>query len=95
MSNRKKHKYTAKAFESKGNTFIDDNGTKRADTSANIYESMLLSKAYKDLKTRQQQLYTICKAQYYGKRKPGNDFKDIEQLQDATMFYLNLDAVTR
>ena len=95
MSNRKRKKYVPKSFESVGATFIDDNGTKRVDTSANIYDSMMLSKAYRDLKTRQQQLYTICKAQYYGKRKPKQDYADIEQFQDDTCFYLNLGNVVR
>ena len=92
---RRTPKYKAKPFESKGTKFIDNNGTSRADTSANIYESMLLSRAYQDLKTRQQQLYTICKAQYYGKRKPSKDYPDMEHLQGDDMFYLNLAAVVQ
>lgn len=92
---KKKIKYKAKSFESMGGIFIDENGTKRADTSANIYNSMIYSESYKDLKTRQQQLYTICKAQYYGTRKPKHDYKDVKELQDDTMFYLNLNTVVQ
>lgn len=92
---RHKNHYKPKAFESKGEKYIDINGTLKADTSANIYESMLTSKAYIDLKTRQKMLYVICKAQYYGKRKPGKDFTDLEQLQRDDIFYLNLAAVVR
>ena len=29
------------------------------------------------------------KSQYYGKRKPGKDFPDIEQLQGNELFYFN------
>lgn len=88
-------KYVPKSFESMGAKFIDDLGNDRTDTSAMIWESMLLSPAYKDLKVRQQQLYTLCKAQYYGKRKPRQDYKDIEQLQGDDLFYMNLAAVVR
>lgn len=71
-------KYRPKAFESSGAS---------KDTSANIYESMLKSAAFMDLTPRQRLLYVYCKAQFYGKRKPGKDFPDIEQLQGDDLFY--------
>ena len=84
----RRYKFKARPFESAG-TFKDINGTERKDTSANIYESMLLSAAYQDLKPRQQQLYVICKAQYYGKKKPREDYKDIDKFKADDLFYLN------
>ena len=75
-----------KSFESKGK-FIDQNGTERNDTSAAIFESMLLSEAYLDLTPKQRLLYLYCKAQYFGKRKPKQDFQDLEQI-DNECFYL-------
>lgn len=89
MAKTRKPKYKARTFESRGEHFIDDNGTRRADTSANIYESMLQSFAFKQLSTRQKMLYIYCKAQYYGKRKPGKDFTEEELFQEETYFYLN------
>ena len=73
-------KYTPKAFESAGNS---------NDTSANIYESMLLSPAFMALTNRQRLLYLYCKAQYYGKRKPKKDFKELDLYQEETCFYMN------
>ena len=80
MSRRKK-RYTPKTFESDGRT---------NDTSANIYESMLESKAFKDLTKNQRLLYVYMKAQHYGKRKPGKDFPDREDLQEESVFYFNM-----
>lgn len=61
MSRRKKP-YVKKSFESMG---------KSSDTSANLYESMLLSPAWFDLSASQKVLYAVCKSQYYSeKRKP-------------------------
>ena len=39
-----------------------------ADTSANIYMSMLTSDAWRELSAKQQVLYIYCKAQYYGEK---------------------------
>ena len=80
MSKRRK-RYIPRSFESAGNT---------NDTSANIYESMLNSAAFQDLTKNQRLLYVYMKAQYYGKRKPGKDFPDVEQLQGDEFFYFNL-----
>ncbi len=74
----KKKAYRPKSFESSG---------KSNDTSANLYESMLLSAAFMDLTPKQRLLYVYMKAQYYGKRKPGKDNPNIENLQGDDLFY--------
>ena len=59
--------YEKKGFESMGNS---------SDTSANIYESMLLSPAWLELTATQKTLYLACKSQFYSeKRKPNNNAK--------------------
>lgn len=64
MSYRKKP-YEKKQFESTGTS---------SDTSANIYMSMLMSKAWTQLTAAQKTLYLYCKAQYYAeKKKPDGD----------------------
>lgn len=73
--------YIPKHFESTGEA---------RDTSANIYESMLKSAAFQDLSKNQRLLYMYMKAQYYGKRKPGRDFPDVEKMQGDDKFYFNL-----
>ena len=80
MPGRKKP-YKPKSFESTG---ISN------DTSANLYESMLLSVAFRKLTNNQKLLYVYMKKQYYGKRKPGRDYPEIEQLQGEEKFYFNL-----
>ncbi len=80
MGQRKKS-YIPKAFESTGVL---------NDTSANIYGSMIESPAFKDLSKNQRLLYVYMKKQYYGTRKPGRDFPDMEQLQGDDLFYFNL-----
>ena len=64
--NGKPRKYDKKAFES---TLVS------WDTSANIYESMLLSPAWIDLTANQQRLYLYCKAQYYAEAKRPNTWE--------------------
>lgn len=62
---RRKTPYQKKPFESTGTS---------SDVSANIYMSMILSSAWKDLTANQQRLYLYCKLQLYGeKQKPNND----------------------
>lgn len=78
---RGKKQYIPKSFESTGEV---------RDTSANIYESMLQSAAYRDLTKNQRLLYVYMKAQYYGKRKPEKDFPGMEQFQGDDLFYFNL-----
>lgn len=63
--NKKRKLYQKKPFESEGSS---------SDTSSNIYMSMLLSPAFRDLTAQQARLYLFCKAQYYAeKQKPNND----------------------
>lgn len=93
---KSKQTYQPKPFESTGSHFTNPTTNKiQADTSANIYESMLLHPSYQPLKFRQQSLYTVCKAQYYGKRKPSKDYPDVENFAEPTCFYLNWEAVQR
>lgn len=69
----RKTPYKPKKFES-AQFYTDKNGKKHGDTSANIYMTMLLSQAWRDLTKNQQILYLYCKAQYYAeKRKPKHD----------------------
>ena len=59
---RRKAPYQKKPFESTGAS---------SDTSANLYMTMLLSEAWRDLTAQQQRLYLYCKGQYYAeKQKP-------------------------
>lgn len=81
----RKKKYSPKTFESAGRT---------NDTSANIYDSMLISEAFKDLNARQRMLYVYCKNQYYGKRKPQADYPDIDAVQGDECFYMNHALIT-
>ncbi len=86
MMGQRKKPYTPKAFESTG---ISN------DTSANIYGSMLESPAFKDLSKNQRLLYIYMKKQYYGTRKPGRDFPEIEELQGNDMFYFPLSLAVK
>lgn len=85
MARKKKPTYKPRSFESKGERYINAKGKSAADTSANIYESMLLSPAFTELKPRLKILYVYCKAQYYGKRKPSKD----NDRYDSDTFYFN------
>lgn len=92
----RKRKWTARAFESQGQRFTDPvTGAIRADTSANVYESMLLHPAFTTMKPRQQMLYIACKAQFYGHRKPKADFPTTEAVQGDDCFYMNRELATR
>ena len=88
---RRKKTYEPKAFESQnqGSSFINQRGKNQCDTSASIFESMLQSKAYKSLTSKQKILYVYCKAQYYGKRKPKKDYEKQGLYQEETYFYFN------
>jgi hypothetical protein len=89
MSRKKKRQYSPKPFEALGHQFVGIHGGRQPDTFAQVYESMLQSDAFKDLNSTQKVLYFICKAQYYGKRKPSRDYPDIEELQGDDLFYFN------
>ena len=52
----KKQKYKKKAYESDQST---------SDVSANIYYSMMVSEAWKDLKPRAKEVYLAMKMQKY------------------------------
>lgn len=54
----KKKKFIPKRFES---------DSRAGDVSANIYVSMLMSRAWQELTNRQKALYLCCKAQYYNR----------------------------
>lgn len=89
----KSKEYKAKPYESTGKQFVDKNGTHRKDTFATIYESMLLSKAFRTLTARQKSLYLLCKAQIMGKRKPKEDYKEYGLYQEEECFYLRYETL--
>ena len=73
----KKTIYKPRAFESVG-------GDKK---HAAIYISMLFSPAFQSLSNRQQILYIYVKGRYYGTRKPGKDYPEVNELQGNDLFY--------
>lgn len=93
MSGGRKTEYKPRAFESKssvtGARFTTEQGKTRPDTFLSLYESMLLSPAYKALSCKEKYLYTLCKAQYRGKRKPRQDLPNELKLQGDDLFYFN------
>ncbi len=89
MGRKPKHK--AEPYESAGGYYTLHGRKARGDVSANLYESMLRSDAFKALTDRQKVLFVYCKAQYYGKRKPQRDYPGMEQFQGDDKFYMNLD----
>lgn len=78
----KKQKYKKKAYESDQST---------SDVSANIYYSMMVSEAWKDLKPRAKEVYLAMKMQKYSqKRKPVSIEWDKELFQyQEDDFYFN------
>ena len=71
---KRKDKYRPKAFESNGQFLPKKkNGNNATDVSANIYISMLISNAWRNLTLKQKELYLYCKAQYYGEKKTAAD----------------------
>lgn len=73
----KPRKYVKKPFESTG---------KSSDVSANIYESMILSPAWKSLTPKQKELYVICKLQLYSEKKPP---KAVGKPDNEALFTMN------
>ena len=66
---KKPPKYEPLTFESDITKLpLKRNGDRSGDTSANLYMSMLLSRAWRGLTDRQKVLYLYCKAQYYGEK---------------------------
>lgn len=90
---RKKEVYHPKSFESTqgrtGTRFKDNQGFSRIETTANIFESMLTHPKFIALKPRLKVLYLYLKAQYYGKHKPQDDYKDLNLFQGGEYFYFN------
>lgn len=86
-------KYVGKKFECVGGKILDRNGTQRFDTTTRLFESMLLSDAFTTLTPKQQILYVYCKAQFYGKRKPRDDYGKMGLFQGEEYFYLSLQMV--
>lgn len=84
-------KFQCKNFEGGGKKFLDTHKACIPETSANIFESMLRSPAYMRLTDKQRNLYVVCKAQYYGKRKPSKDYGT--EIFDDQCFYLNWEGV--
>ena len=84
MSSRKHKRYAPQAYESAKGT---------GDTCAQIYESMLTHPAFLGLTYRQRFLYTACKAQLYGKRKPRNTegYREIPELCRDEAFFFGAD----
>ena len=60
----KKKKYVPKTFESTIR-YTDENGYNKLDTSANLFHSMLISEAFKNLTNRQKVTYLYMKDLYY------------------------------
>ncbi len=84
-------KFQCRDFEGVGTKFVDTSKTMIPETSANIFESMLRSPAYMNLTDKQRCLYVVCKAQFFGKRKPSKDFGN--GVFDDQCFYLNWESV--
>lgn len=93
MGRKKNRQYNPKPFEAvsktQGSRFKTEQGEDMSDTFMRLYESMLLSPAYQALSYREKQLYTYCKAQYYGKRKPKLD----ADKEDELFYFSRKDAV--
>ena len=75
---KRKRTYIPKDFESDGT---------RGDTSANIYGSMLVSKAWQSLTKGAMALYVACKAQYYAEKdKPVPKYTVLSESEQARCF---------
>ena len=62
----------------------------KKDTTSNISETMLLNPNFIELKDKQKVLYMYLKAQRFGKRKPIQDFKEVEAYRSEACFYFGL-----
>jgi hypothetical protein len=76
----RKKKYVPKGFESTGRS---------GDTSANIYRSMMLHPACRDLTPNQFRLYVYCKSELYGKSRHDLDGFPEHVRADMTCFTFN------
>lgn len=96
MARKKRPQHEPKSFESTGKNFTNPaTGHIQTESYATIYESMLMNPMFQNLLPRQQVLYLLCKAQYYGKRKPNRDYPDVEEFKDDACFYMNKATVQR
>lgn len=94
MSGRRKTKeYRPKPFESKsdkvGARFETEQGKTLPNTYTALFLTMLMSPAFRDLSDKNKILYLYCKAQYYGVRKPKQDFPDNPDMQGDDLFYFS------
>lgn len=78
----KTKKYNPRNFESDPSLI-----GRNYDTSANVYHSMLLSPAWKDLTSKQRDLYYVCKDQMYAQKHRPKE--DEENGISKTAFYMN------
>jgi len=91
---KRRTNYEPEPHESAGG-YLGRSGAVHKDTSASIFESMYRSPAYRGLTARQRDLFMCCKLQRYGKRKPGRDYREIEELQSEALFYLSWAMVSK
>lgn len=78
---KRKQKYIPKVFESTG---------EQADTSANIYHSMLVHPKFKALSKGAQLLYIYCKDQYYNEHpKPKPQSETLSEIERQRCFTMN------
>lgn len=87
---RRKKQPEIEPFESLGSSkFKNRAGEMQTEVYARFFESMIQSDAFITLSNRQKMLYMTCKFQFYGKRKPQEDYKDIPEFQGNECFYLS------
>lgn len=79
-----KEKYKPFSFESDRSILPrKKDGSLAKDNSANIYNSMLLSKAWHNLSAKQKELYLCCKAQYYGEQKKKSELMTEDEIENG------------
>lgn len=77
---KRKERYIPKSFESDSDLLPKrKNGNNATDVSANIYISMLMSRAWHNLTGKQKELYIYCKAQYYGEKKTNEEHLTVKE----------------
>ena len=81
-------KFEAMSFGDPELRYSDRFGNRRKDSFCMVFDSLLQSPAYIDLKPVQKNLYLLCASRLYGHRKPGSDHEE-EELQGSDKFYLN------
>ena len=78
--------------------YIDEHGNEQTDTNLILTHSMLTSKAYKDLKPRQRQLYAVAKDQFFGaRRRPSKEYPSVSEfkwIDGKGFFFLNFKMLT-